>query len=230
MKTIKLIIKSLFTYIFNFGNTKKIVDNINKENIKELKNNNKIPTILIHGNFQNYHSFMIEVLKWFKKNDLLVISVGYDYKESLEKSVIKVKKQIEDILQKTNSKKINIIALSYGGIVARTYIEKYEGYKKVNKLVTICTPYFPVNKYSLGFFLNWLVGGHGKEDNKTLKELLTKNSIKNHLAICAKNDLIIGNKKIDLKNTKFVKVKGFHHPLSQNTKKLEIALTYIKKN
>jgi hypothetical protein len=231
IETRLLEIKSLFRYLFNFWRTKKIMDSINEKNLSEIKNKKqKTATVLLHGNFQNYHSLMIDVIKWFNKKDLTIISLGYDYREDIEKSAEKIKTDIDKILEKTKADKVNIIALSYGGILARYYAEKLNKYKKINKLVTISTPYFPVKRFSIGYFLNFLVGGHGCKDNIILKELINKNSIKNHLAISARNDKIIGYKKINFPNIKTITLDGGHHPLAHNIERLNIALDYIQEN
>lgn len=60
--------------------------------------------------------------------------------ESPIPSVATLKEKIEEVLQKTGAEKVNIIAHSMGGLVAKTYM-KYNGDDKVDTFIDIATPH-----------------------------------------------------------------------------------------
>lgn len=104
--------------------------------------NHKRPLLLIHGIFHNHSAF-------FKiKRQLL--SHGWDkiytinlstYSQGIEDLAILTEKKVDAILEQTNSDKVDIIAHSLGGIIARYYIQILTGHQKVKHCITLGTPH-----------------------------------------------------------------------------------------
>ena len=231
MKIKNQVLKYYFVIDTIFG-TKKKVDKINLENIKKvIKSNGKEKlTILLHGTGSTYYGAMYGILKWFTKKGIKIVSIGYDDSDKVKESSLKVKKQIEKIIKIAKVKKVNVIGISLGGLIARYYIEKYNGSKVVNKLITVYTPLKVVDN-RFGMFLNKLVGGRPEDYNKATEEIKNKFSIRNHLAIYGKHDGIIGMQypfKSIPKYIKQVGVEGGHTLVSYNLDAMGIALKYLK--
>ena len=136
--------------------SKKKVDAINENSIRAAMSGNGIVTVLLHGIFTNYYSSPYWAIRWLKLNGIQVVSLGYDYWADAETAATQVKVQIDEILKRTGSDKINLIGISLGGGVARYYVEKLGGKDVVEKLVTIFTPVGRRNtsKFDIAFIMN----------------------------------------------------------------------------
>lgn len=90
----------------------------------------------------------------------------YDWRQSNFDTALKLKSFIEKN-PAFNGKKVTIIAHSMGGLVARIYIQKY-GEKRVEKLITLGTPYYGAPEALRLFFdglgpgYNTFLGGREK--------------------------------------------------------------------
>ena len=231
MKIKNQVLKYYFAIDTIFG-TKKKVNKINLENIKKtIKGNGKEElTVLLHGTGSTYYGAMYGILKWFTKKGIRIVSIGYNDSDKVKESALNVKKQIDKIMKESNIKKINIIGISLGGLIARYYVEMRNGKKVVDKLITVYTPFKTVNS-KFGIFLNKLVGGKPEEYNKATEEIKNKFSVKNHLAIYGKHDGIIGRQYPFDNLQKYIKqigVEGGHTLVSYNIDAMEIALRYLK--
>ena len=223
-------IKNLWNLIINLGMTKRKMDSINKKNIAKIsKNKEDVVNIYLHGILQDYHSFLLSTVNWFQKRGMIIIPIGYDYTKKVKDSAIEVSLQIDSILKRSGAKKINLIGISYGSVVARYYSENLNGYKKINKLITVGGPYYPIKKTKdMAYKLDKLVGGDPDDANKFLKMTCHKNSVKNHLAIHMLNDIVITRSNINCPNVKEIWVKGGHSPSSHYPERLQIILDYLK--
>jgi len=220
-------------YIFNtvyflFG-TKRIVDNLNHNSLISAKKNSDELTILLHGTCANYYRTMYFALKWLKKRGINAISLGYPPAGSIEDSAKIIKLQIEDILQKTKIKKINLVGFSLGGVVARYYCEKLGGKNILHKLVTIASPVHKFNTSNNFFMFILNIFGYKTSLKSIVTEDLKNNfSFKNYLAIYPSRDLIVG-KQYPILNKKILQKKfsGGHGLISYNTEVLGIVLNYL---
>ncbi len=68
-------------------------------------------------------------------------SYTYDWRKDLRENKDPLDKLIEEAKQKSGLSKVNIVAHSMGGLVARSYISDPEKAKNVNKLITLGTPH-----------------------------------------------------------------------------------------
>ncbi|MDP2926466.1 MAG: alpha/beta hydrolase [Nanoarchaeota archaeon] len=222
-------IQNFWNLTVNLGRTKQRMDDLNKRHIEEIKDNPDMPlTFFLHGIMQNYHSFLLSTVNWFKKRGLIIIPIGYDFRQDLAVSAAYVSTQIKALLKKSCADKVNLIGVSYGGLISRYYSEYLNGASDIDKLITVCTPYDIVPKTDIGYKIHRLIGGHPKRDNIYLEQMAETNSVKNHLAIHALNDRIIKPKKMRCPGVHEIWVKGGHHPSSHHPERLELILDYLK--
>ncbi|MES2059780.1 MAG: right-handed parallel beta-helix repeat-containing protein [Patescibacteria group bacterium] len=69
----------------------------------------------------------------------------YDWRLDVRDNVEALKDKIDNVLKQTKSNKVDVIAHSMGGLVAKYYIE-HEGQGRVDKFVDIATPHFGAPK------------------------------------------------------------------------------------
>lgn len=114
-----------------------------KEEVKTKRTN--YPTIFVHGIFVKDFG----LIKAFGKLPKLLKKDGYqayfsdvDSFGTIENNANILKEEIEKILRKTNSEKVNIISHSKGGLDSRYMITKLDMEDKVVNLITIATPHY----------------------------------------------------------------------------------------
>jgi len=219
LETILYGIKNLFT-------SKLKVEEMNKENIEKVKNGKDL-IILLHGANSNLKS-MYYSMKLLETFGVDVVSLGYNHRESINNFSRDIKNKIENLMKKTRSKKLSLIGICLGGLVARYYIEKLEGKENVDKLITIYSPLKPLPSNLIGYKLNKLMGGNPKEYNFALEELKGINSTKRHLFIYSSIDRIIKQEYSVDKNFNQVCLKGGHILMSYNPNILKVVADYIK--
>lgn len=215
--------------------SKKKVDQINRASIEKVKKDGGELTILLHGIMTNYYSSTYWAIKWFLRNGLNVVSLGYDYKADVAVSAVKIKRQMDAILQETGSKKVNMVAISLGGSIARYYIEKFDGKDAINKLVTIFASITTANVDHPPLALRLMRLVSRKQAEISLArgwEIDHLFSVKDHLAIYGTSDWIVGSDGYPLKYApsyiKQVSVPGGHMLVSYNVDAMEEALRYLK--
>lgn len=214
-------------FMTNFG-TRKKVDGLNKINLEKVKTEKQDLNILLHGSSANYHRSMYSTIKLLSRFGVDVISVGYDYKDQIKKSSKDIKKQIESLMNDTHVKKVNIIGLCLGGLVARYYAEKLEGKKNINKLVTIYAPIKPIPRYEIGVIINKIFGGKPKIYNQALEEIQDDHTVKDHLYIYGLRDMIIKPEYSTHHKAKHVSNEDGHLFISYNPKAILIATKFLK--
>lgn len=220
----------IFYALETFVGSKKNVDKINKKNILRAKRSGEEVTFLLHGVAATYYGAMYAMLKWFTRRGVCMVSLSYDDAWRIEKSAEHVKDQVESILKEVGVKKCNMVGVSLGGLVARYYIEMFGGKKRVDRLVTVYTPFRKVER-KMGLFLNRMVGGRPEVYNKATDKIKKKFSVKNHLALYGEKDNIIGRQypiKGLPKHVVQSPVKGGHLFVSYNLCAMRATLDYIK--
>jgi triacylglycerol lipase len=114
----------------------------------------KYPILLVHGagfrdktlGFINYWG---RIPKLFSKSGVRVYYGGTDAWGSIEKNAETLKDKINDILQKEETEKINIIAHSRGGLEIRYLISTMNMDYAVASLTTISTPHHGVRAMNI---------------------------------------------------------------------------------
>ena len=77
----------------------------------------------------------------------------YDWRKKNEDSALQLKAKVESIIESTKISKVDLVAHSMGGLVARSFVED-EGYKNIDQLITLGTPH----KGSPEAYLKWEAG------------------------------------------------------------------------
>ncbi|MFH1521933.1 MAG: hypothetical protein ABIF18_03160 [archaeon] len=216
-----------YALMTNFG-TKKKVDEINRRNLEKVKNKEGRLIILLHGMFANYYRNVYSSIKLLKQEDIDVISVGYNYNDSLEVSAKKVGKDIESLMKKSGVKSIDIIGLCGGGLVGRYYAEGLGGSKNIDKFISVYSPAKVMPSTELGFKLNKLLGGKPWKYNSGLREIKDKNSIKDYLLLYSVDDKIIPPKYTKIKGARRKKMRGPHLLLSYSPKILKEVANFLR--
>jgi len=216
--------KNIYNNVSCMGKTKVIMDEMNMESVDWVRKNRGDLNIWVHGIFQNYHRFLKSTVDWFRERDTIVVPIGYNYFSSTEKSAKDIAFRINDVMKKAEIDNINLIGVSYGGCVARHYVEYLSGYKKVDKLINVCTPYSGLGKGSVVYWLGKFIG----ENNDIKDDVFYRNSCENHFAVHALNDKIVGEQDILCSGVKQIFVRGGHNPSSNDPRKLELILKILK--
>ncbi len=94
--------------------------------------------VFVHGLAANRSSFLPlqAYLRWHGYTRQL--SIGYRSRGSLEKLAIELKKRIDGQIQ---GGRIDIVAHSMGGLIARCYVQQLGGERRVDRLITLGTPH-----------------------------------------------------------------------------------------
>jgi len=105
----------------------------------------KYPVVLVHGIFAHDRggkiNFWGRIPQKLQEKDIKVFLGNTDAWGSYESNAELLKATIDKIVDETNSRKVNIIAHSKGGIDSRYLIWKYNYGDKVASLTTISTPH-----------------------------------------------------------------------------------------
>ncbi|MFA5856235.1 MAG: hypothetical protein WC867_02685 [Candidatus Pacearchaeota archaeon] len=213
-----------------FGSKSK-VDKMNQKSINEvyLSKGKKELTIIIHGTSASYYRTMYPMLKWFRKNDIPAVSIGYNSRYPVNFAALSIKEQIEEVMKKAKTKKINLIGVCLGGVISRYYVEKLDGRYNINKLITVFSPLKPVNKSSPAYLLHQLLDLNIEKNNKFVKEIENSFSVKDYIALYGMNDYFIGfDQYPSKKNITQVPIEGGHLFVSFNVSAMKAALAFLK--
>lgn len=120
------------------------------------------------------------LIKTLEKNgyqeDVNLFVFPYEWRKSNVESVKLLKTKIEEIKTKTDWPKVDIVAHSMGGLVAREYIETLDGGKNVDQLVTLGTPHSGSPKA----YLTWDGGEFGvRLEDRVLKKIFQQEAEEN---------------------------------------------------
>jgi hypothetical protein len=79
----------------------------------------------------------------FLRNNLRlrVFEFYYDWRKSVEEAADRLNDQIIRWLHETGERQVDLIAHSFGGLVARAYLAKYDAAPQVGRLITLGTPH-----------------------------------------------------------------------------------------
>ncbi len=104
----------------------------------------KYPILLVHGiALKDYKFFKAlgKIERILQNQGYKVYTSNQDGFGTIENNALQLKKQINEILEKENIDKINIIAHSKGGLDSKYLIENLEMENKIASLTTLCTPF-----------------------------------------------------------------------------------------
>lgn len=105
----------------------------------------KYPIVLVHGvaahDRKSIINFWGRIPEKLKEKNVKVFLGNTDSWGDYESNAKTLKKTVEEILQKTKTEKVNMIAHSKGGIDSRYLIWKYNFGDKVASLTTVSTPH-----------------------------------------------------------------------------------------
>lgn len=111
----------------------------------------KNPVLLLHGFAMNRTQWV-----WLGRR-LAELDVGpvygrtYFSPRSIAASARHLQRMVEDICARENAERVDIVAHSLGGLVARYYIERMDGARHVGRLITIGSPHRGTKLGRLGF-------------------------------------------------------------------------------
>ncbi len=100
------------------------------------------PVVLIHGLWNSGEIFNLFIKKLDDKNiEYFAPTLKHDFGKI---SIIEITKSLNKlIIEKYGyEKKIDIIGFSMGGLIARNWIYRFEGYKRTEKFISIGSPHF----------------------------------------------------------------------------------------
>lgn len=118
----------------------------------------KYPIILVHGvglrdDFQIV-KYWSKIPKVLEKNGAKVFLANQDAFNSHTENAIHLRDKVLDVLEKTNSEKVNLIAHSKGGLESRFMITKLGMADKVASLTTLASPHR--GSFLADTILSWL--------------------------------------------------------------------------
>jgi hypothetical protein len=140
---------------------------------------------------------------------------------------------MDEIIKKYNIKKVNMIGISLGGQVARTYIESFGGKEVVSKLVTVFSPLVAPNEkdFSIAKIMDELSGNKEITRRSLVQTVAMQESFSvPHLALQGTSDLIIGKLStpaVKSDNVTIVRVPGGHTLVSYNITAMEYAHMFV---
>lgn len=104
----------------------------------------KYPVLLVHGmmvkDFSLWPAFR-GITDFLRKQNVTVYVSNQDGVGSVETNAAQLKQEIEEILEKENCNKVNIIAHSKGGVDSRYMISRLDMADRVASLTTLSTPH-----------------------------------------------------------------------------------------
>ncbi len=112
----------------------------------------KYPIVLVHGigfRDREHLRYWGRIPKALEEEGCEVYYGNQDSWGTIEHNAKIIKQSIEDVLKKTNCKKVNIIAHSKGGLEARYLISNLGMFENISSLTTIGTPHHGSKSMSL---------------------------------------------------------------------------------
>lgn len=219
----------LYYTLLSFSGTREKMDALNKESIDLAKKSQTSVTILIHGAGAVYYKDVYGTSRWFKESGLNVVSFEYDYKAPPEESAEKLSVYVDKVLMETRTEKVNIIGICLGGVTARYYVEKLNGASRLDKLITIISPAVPIPSTELAYKYNKNFSFDPEPWNGVLEYIQDKNSVKKHLYISCKKDLLVPFAYQISRQGNFRELACGHSFINVNPDILQAALDFIQK-
>lgn len=99
------------------------------------------PVILLHGFGMNRTNWLWLGRRLAARGIGPLYGTTYFSPQSVRRSALALRDFIEHVLEREDARRVDIVAHSLGGVVARYYIERLSGAKRVGRLVTIASPH-----------------------------------------------------------------------------------------
>jgi triacylglycerol esterase/lipase EstA (alpha/beta hydrolase family) len=99
------------------------------------------PVILLHGLAMNRTNWIWLGRRLASRGIGPLYATSYFSPQAVRRSAQHLKRFVERVLAREDAEQVDIVAHSLGGVVARYYIERLGGKKRVGRLVTIASPH-----------------------------------------------------------------------------------------
>ncbi|MFJ5261372.1 esterase/lipase family protein [Streptomyces sp. NPDC088387] len=112
------------------------------EGAAQLPTGAKPPVVLVHGFIDNRSVFVLLRRSLAQHGGQQVVSLNYSPLTCDIRSAAELLgRHIEDICERTGSRRVDIVGHSLGGLIARYYVQRLGGDLRVRTLVTLGTPH-----------------------------------------------------------------------------------------
>jgi len=105
----------------------------------------KVPVVLVHGLNGEFTGSFRYMIDWLEDNgyaDVPLYEVDIPVSEKcIEISAAALEQLVDDILAETGAERVDIVAHSLGGLIARSYIKYLGGTESVRNYVSLTTPH-----------------------------------------------------------------------------------------
>ena len=167
------------------------------------------PVIFIHGLASNRREF-IPIMHFLEKNGIKNY-YEFTYVDRLgEIPLAEIAKKLAVFLSKVREKKVNIVAISQGGVIARYYLQNLRN-KVVEKCITLCSPHH-------GSLMACLLHRPGIKDlrpwSKFLRELRENSDVKFYCVYTPFDGVVFPGWSGKLKGAKNFMVWAWMHQLA----------------
>lgn len=103
----------------------------------------EVPILLVHGYFHNHSGFLVMRRALRRQGFCNVRTFNYSpLRKGIPELAAEVGAAAERVIAECGSKSVHIVGHSLGGLLARYYVERLGGKKKVNTIVTLGTPHY----------------------------------------------------------------------------------------
>lgn len=109
-----------------------------REGVEQQRHN---PVVLLHGFAMNRTNWIWLGRRLAARGIGPLYGTSYFSPQPVKRSAQQLKAFIERVLAREGAERVDIVAHSLGGVVARYYIERLDGAKRVQRLVTIGSPH-----------------------------------------------------------------------------------------
>jgi triacylglycerol esterase/lipase EstA (alpha/beta hydrolase family) len=109
------------------------------------------PVVLLHGLAMNRTNWVWVGSRLAKRGIGPLYATSYFSPQSVRRSALHLSRFVERVLAREDAHHVDIVAHSLGGVVARYYIERLDGQRRVGRLVTIASPHRGTILGRLGF-------------------------------------------------------------------------------
>ncbi|MFG3658204.1 esterase/lipase family protein [Streptomyces sp. NPDC047706] len=108
----------------------------------QLPTESKPPVVLLHGFIDNRSVFLLLRRSLAQHGRQQVVSLNYSPLTCDIRTAAKLLgRHIEEICERTDSRQVDIVGHSLGGLIARYYVQRLAGDTRVRTLVTLGTPH-----------------------------------------------------------------------------------------
>jgi triacylglycerol esterase/lipase EstA (alpha/beta hydrolase family) len=99
------------------------------------------PVVLLHGYLMNRTNWIWLGPRLASRGIGPLYGTSYFSPQSIDRSAEHLGRFIDDVRAREGVEKVDIVAHSLGGVVARHYVEHLDGASKVRRVITVATPY-----------------------------------------------------------------------------------------